>query len=237
MTQLVLLRHGESVSNRDGCFTGWGDAPLTPRGEREAEQAGNLLKKAGHKFDICFTSELSRANDTLRIVLSVMGQDEPVVQRNWRLNERHYGALEGINRWKAIRKYGFCPILSSQCRFDAPPPPLDPADIRFPGNQACYATIDPGELPLGESMRQAFARMLPYWQQTITPEIQRGKRVLIVAHKHILRGLIMQLDGLSIIQLIKLSVATGRPLIYELDDNLHPIRHYYADTGLTGHTG
>ena len=237
MTQLVLLRHGESISNRDRCFTGWGDAPLTPRGEREAEQAGDLLKKSGHKFDICFTSELSRANDTLRIVLSVMGQDEPVVQRSWRLNERHYGALEGINRWKAIRKYGFFPILGSQCRFDVPPPPLDPADIRFPGNQPCYATIDPRELPLGESMQQALTRMLPYWQQTIVPEIQRGKRVLIVAHKHILRALMMQLDGLSIIQLIKLSVATGRPLIYELDDNLHPIRHYYADNGLTGHTG
>lgn len=237
MTQLVLLRHGESVSNRDGCFTGWGDAPLTPRGEREAERAGDLLKKSGHKFDICFTSELSRASDTLRIVLSVMGQDEPVVQRSWRLNERHYGALEGINRWEAIRKYGFRPILSSQCRFDAPPPPLDPTDIRFPGNQPCYATIDTRELPLGESMQQALTRMLPYWLQTIVPEIQLGKRVVIVAHKHILRALMMQLDGLSIIQLIKLSVARGRPLIYELDDNLHPIRHYYADTGLTGHTG
>ena len=138
MTQLVLLRHGESISNRDRCFTGWSNAPLTPLGEREAEQAGHLLKKAGHKFDIYFTSELRRANDTLHIVLSTMGQDEPVVQRTslW--------ALEGTNRWKAIRKYGLCPILSSQFRFDATPPPLDPADIRSPGTSRATQTLIPG---------------------------------------------------------------------------------------------
>ncbi|MDE2366341.1 MAG: 2,3-bisphosphoglycerate-dependent phosphoglycerate mutase [Betaproteobacteria bacterium] len=229
MTQLVLLRHGESISNRDGHFTGWNDVELSPKGKLEAERAGLLLKETGFKFDMCFTSELKRAIDTLRIVLSAMGLDEVAVRRSWRLNERHYGALEGIGPLSAIRKFGVRPILDSQLRFDSPPPPLDPRDARSPGNQLRYSGIDQSELPLAESMQQALQRVLPYWRETIAPEIRHGKRILIVAHKHILRALIMQLDGLSIAQLIKLSVANGRPLIYELDDKLNPIRHYYAD--------
>lgn len=229
MTQLVLLRHGESVSNRDGHFTGWNDVELSPRGELEAERAGLLLKEMGFKFDLCFTSELKRATDTLRIVLSAMGLDKIAVRRSWRLNERHYGALEGIDPLSAIRKFGVRPILDSQLRFNSPPPPLDPLDVRSPGNQPRYSCIDQSELPLAESMQQALLRVLPYWQEAIVPEVRNGKRVLIVAHKHILRALIMQLDSLSIIQLIKLSIANGRPLVYELDDKLNPVRHYYAD--------
>ncbi len=229
MTQLVLLRHGESTSNRDGHFTGWNDVELSPKGELEAEHAGRLLKEAGFKFDMCFTSELKRATDTLRIVLSAMGFDELTIRRSWRLNERHYGALEGIGPLSAIRKFGVRAILDSQLRFNAPPPPLDPCDARFPGNQLRYSRIDKSELPLAESMQQALQRVLPYWRETIVPEIRHGKRVLIVAHKHILRALIMQLDSLSAAQLIKLSVTNGRPLVYELDEKLSPVRHYYAD--------
>jgi len=229
MTQLVLLRHGESISNRDGYFTGWNDVALSPRGEVEAERAGRLLKKAGCEFDMCFTSELRRATDTLHIVLSAMGLNGLTIQQSWRLNERHYGALEGIQRFSAIRKFGIWPILDSQLRFTAPPPPLDPSDVRCPGNQLRYSDIDKKELPLAESMQQTLLRMLPYWQETIVPEIQHGKRLLIVSHQHVLRALIMQLDGLSVAKLMTLSIATGRPLIYQLNDKLDPVQHYYAD--------
>ena len=229
MTKLVLLRHGESISNRDGHFTGWNDVELSEKGEREAERAGILLKEAGFKFDICFTSELRRAIRTLHIVLTEMGLNGLAVQRSWRLNERHYGALEGIDPLSAIRKFGVLPILDSQLRFNTPPPPLDPSDVRFPGNQPRYSGVERSELPRSERMQQALLRVLPYWRETIVPELQRGKQILIVAHKHILRALIMQLDNLSAAQLIKLSIANGRPLVYELDERLNPIRHYYAD--------
>ena len=229
MTQLVLLRHGESISNRDGCFTGWDDVALSHRGEQEAERAGLLLKETGCEFDMCFTSELRRATETLRIVLSAMGLNGLPIRQSWRLNERHYGALEGINRFNAIRKFGIWPILGSQLRFTASPPPLDPSDARYPGNQLRYSDIDRRELPLAESMQQTLSRVLPYWQEIILPEIQQGKRVLIVSHQHVLRTLIVQLDRLSVTQLMTLSVATGRPLVYELDDKLDPVQHYYAD--------
>ncbi|HET7061083.1 MAG TPA: 2,3-bisphosphoglycerate-dependent phosphoglycerate mutase [Nitrosospira sp.] len=229
MTKLVLLRHGESISNRDGHFTGWDDVELSEKGEREAVRAGTWLKEAGFKFDACFTSELKRATRTLHIVLGEMGLDCLPIRRSWRLNERHYGALEGIDRLSAIRKFGIFPVLDSQLRFNASPPPLDPSDVRFPGNQSRYSGIDKSELPRSESMGQALLRVLPYWRETIVPELQGGKQVLVVAHKHILRALIMQLDSLSAVQLIKLSIANGRPLVYELDKKLNPIRHYYAD--------
>lgn len=229
MTQLVLLRHGESISNRDGHFTGWNDVALSRRGEQEAERAGLLLKETGCEFDMCFTSELRRATDTLRIVLSAMELNGLTIRQSWRLNERHYGALEGIHRFSAIRKFGIWPILGSQLRFTAIPPPLDPNDARYPGNQLRYSDIDKKELPFAESMQQAFLRVLPYWQETIMPEIQQGKRLLIVSHQHVLRTLMMQLDGLSIAQLMALSISTGRPLIYELDDKLNPVKHYYVD--------
>ena len=229
MTQLVLLRHGESISNRDGYFTGWNDVALSQRGEHQAEQAGRLLKETGCEFDICFTSELRRATDTLRILLSSMGLDKVTTRQSWRLNERHYGALEGVHRINAIGKFGIWPVLGPQLRFTAIPPPLRPGDARCPGNQLRYSDVDKNELPLSESMQQTFARVLPYWQETIAPELLRGKRVLVVSHRHVLRSLIMQLDGLSVAQLMKLTVATGRPLVYNLDHKLDPVQHYYAD--------
>lgn len=229
ITQLVLLRHGQSIWNRDKIFTGWSDVALSPKGQREAEQAAYLLKQAGFTFDLCFSSTLQRARITSQIVLSSMQLDHIPLQENWRLNERHYGALEGMERWQALKKFGIWPILGCQIKFDAAPPYLDSRDPRFPGNQSCYAHIEKDILPLGESMQQTLARLEPYWQETIKPEIQQGKRVLIVSHKNTLRTLIMLLDHLTPRQVMKLTLATGRPLVYELDHQLNPIRHYYVD--------
>lgn len=228
ITQLVLLRHGQSIWNRDKKFTGWSDVALSPGGEKEAEQAAYLLKQAGFTFDRCFSSTLKRASTTAQIVLSAMQLDIPI-QESWRLNERHYGALESMERWQAIKKFGIWPILGCQIKFDAAPPYLTTEDPRFPGNQSCYAGIDKDELPLGESMQQTLARFQPYWQETIQPELQQGKRTLIVCHKNTLRTLMMLLDHLTPRQVMKLTLATGRPLIYELDPQLNPIRHYYVD--------
>ena len=228
ITQLVLLRHGQSIWNRDKKFTGWSDIPLSTKGEQEAEQAAYLLKQAGFTFDLCFTSSLQRAKTTARIVLSAMQLDLPV-HESWRLNERHYGALEGMERWPAIKKFGIWPILGCQIKFDATPPYLDAHDPRFPGNLPGYAGIDKNELPLGESMQNTLARVKPYWEETIQPEIQHGKRVLIVSHRNTLRVVTMLLDHLTPGQAMKTRLATGRPLVYELDQQGHAVRHYYVD--------
>lgn len=229
ITQLVLLRHGQSIWNRDKIFTGWSDVALSPKGEREAEQAAYLLKQSGFTFDMCFSSTLQRARTTSQIVLSSMQLNAIPVHESWRLNERHYGALEGMERWQAIKKFGIWPILGCQIKFDAAPPYLDSQDPRFPGNQPGYTGIDQVELPLGESMQHTLARFQPYWRETIQPEIQQGKRILIVSHKNTLRTLMMLLDHLTPRQVMKLSLATGRPLVYELDQQLNAIRHYYVD--------
>ncbi len=226
-TQLVLLRHGQSIWNRDKVFTGWSDIEISSKGKQEAIRAGNLLKETGHAFDICFTSELKRASNTLEIVLATMESQGLPVQRSWRLNERHYGALEGIKRWHAVIKYGIWPVLGCQLLFNASPPPLSPDDTRYPGNQACYAAINKNELPLAESMQQTLTRTMPYWQQIIVPQLQLGKSALIVSHKNTLRTLIMQLDKLSCTQVMRLSLATCRPLVYELSHELNPIDKYY----------
>lgn len=228
ITKLVLLRHGQSVWNRDKKFTGWSDVALSPKGEQEAEQAAYLLKQAGFTFDLCFSSPLQRARITSKIVLSAMQLNIPA-RESWRLNERHYGALEGLGRWKAVKKFGAWPILGCQIKFDAAPPYLNIQDPRFPGNQANYVSIDKDELPLGESMQQTFARFKPYWYETIQPEIRQGKRILLVSHKNTLRTLMMLLDHLTPQQVMKLTLATGRPLVYELDQQLNAIRHYYVD--------
>jgi|CXWL01.1.fsa_nt_gi 2,3-bisphosphoglycerate-dependent phosphoglycerate mutase len=229
ITQLVLLRHGQSVWNRDKIFTGWSDVALSPKGEREAEQAAYLLKQAGFTFDLCFSSTLQRAKSTSQIVLASMQLNEIPVHESWRLNERHYGALEGMERWQAIKKFGIWPILGCQIKFDAAPPYLDSQDPRFPGNQPGYTGINTDELPLGESMQQTLARFQPYWQETIQPELKQGLRILIVSHKNTLRTLMMLLDHLTPGQVMKLSLATGRPLVYELDQQYKAIRHYYVD--------
>lgn len=227
-TKLVLLRHGQSIWNRDKRFTGWSDVPLSPKGEQEAEQAAFLLKQAGLTFDLCFTSTLQRAKTTARIALSAMQLDLPVCE-SWRLNERHYGALEGMKRWEAIKKFGIWPILGCQIKFDATPPYLHTHDPRFPGNQPGYADSDKNELPLGESMLHTGARVIPYWEEMILPEIQKGKHVLIVSHRNTLRIFAMLLDHLTPGQVMKTRLATARPLVYELDRQGHAVRHYYVD--------
>mgnify|MGYP001571684683 FL=1 len=229
MTQLVLMRHGQSIWNREGRFTGWSDSALSPQGEQESERAGRLLRQTGHMFDLCFTSELKRATDTVRIVLTAMGLAQLPVQQSWRLNERHFGAMEGYNRLGAVRQFGLWPVLKCQLQFAAAPPPLDPADARFPGNQPRYSDIRKEELPLAESVQQTLLRVQPYWQETIVPQIRCGKRVLIVSHKNALRALRLLLESLSAAQAMRLTIATGRPLVYELDDRLHPIQRSYLD--------
>lgn len=229
MTQLVLMRHGQSIWNREGRFTGWSDSALSPQGEQESERAGRLLRQTGHMFDLCFTSELQRATDTVRIVLTTMGLTQLPVQQNWRLNERHFGAMEGYSRLDAVRQFGLWSVISCQLQFAATPPPLDSGDARFPGNQSRYSNIDKKELPLTESVQQTLLRVQPYWQETIAPQIQSGKRVLIVSHKNALRALRLLLEGLSAAQAMRLTIDTGRPLVYELDDSLHPIQHSYLD--------
>ena len=228
MTKLVLLRHGQSIWNREKRFTGWSDIPLSPEGEREAQQAGYLLKQAGFTFDMCFTSTLQRAKSTARIVLSAMQLNIPVYD-SWYLNERHYGALEGMERWEAIKKFGVWPILGCQIKFDATPPFLNPQDPRFPGNQPGYAAIDKNEIPLGESLQHTLTRIQPYWEKTIRPEIQQGKRLLIVSHRNSLRVFTMLLDQLPSVNIMKSRLATARPLVYELDRHCKTIRHYYVD--------
>lgn len=226
--KLVLLRHGQSIWNRDKKFTGWSDVALSPKGEQEAQQAAFLLQQAGFTFDMCFTSMLQRATKTARIVLSAMQLDIPVEQ-SWRLNERHYGGLEGKERWLAIRQFGVWPILGCQIKFDAIPPVLRPDDPRYPGRQTLYTGIDPALLPAGESMQQTLARLKPYWLDTILPEMQHGKRILIVSHRNTLRVLMMLLDQLTPLQVMKQKLATGRPLVYELNGHGQALRHYYVD--------
>lgn len=229
ITKLVLLRHGQSIWNRDKKFTGWSDVALSAKGEQEAEQAAYLLKQADLHFDLCFTSVLQRATATAHIVLTAMQLNIPL-QQSWRLNERHYGALEGMNRWPAIKQFGVWPILGCQIKFDAIPPCLRRDDPRFPGNQSNYATIDADDLPLCESMQQTLVRLKPYWLEVILPEIRQQKRVLIVSHRNTLRALMMLLDHLTPLQVMKQKLATGRPLVYELDQQGNAIRHYYVDT-------
>ncbi len=227
-TTLVLLRHGQSIWNRDKKFTGWSDVPLSPKGEEEAKQAGYLLKQADITFDLCFSSSLQRATTTAHLLLSTMHLDIPIIT-HWRLNERHYGALEGLARWEAIKKFGIWPILGCQIKFDATPPYLNAADPRSPGNQPGYTGIDSNELPLGESIQQTLIRVKPYWEETIQPQIRQGKRILIVSHRNTLRVLMMLLDHLTPRQTMKYKLATGRPVIYELDPQGTAIRHYYVD--------
>jgi len=229
VSRLVLMRHGQSVWNREKVFTGWSDIALSSQGKQEAEHAGQLLRQTGMTFDCCFSSTLKRASETAKTVLSAMSLDMLPVQQCWRLNERHYGALEGMERWSALKQFGFWPVLRTQIRFDGVPPLLHIDDARFPGNQSCYDTVEKNQLPRGESLKQTQERLLPYWQEVIKPELQRGKCVLVVSHKNVLRTLIMKLDCLTERQVIKLKLATGRPLVYELDSALHTVRRYYAD--------
>jgi 2,3-bisphosphoglycerate-dependent phosphoglycerate mutase len=227
MTKLTLLRHGESIWNREKRFTGWTDVGLSVRGVAQAERAGRLLKARGCTFDVCFTSYLNRAIETLRIVLETMGLRQIPVRKSWCLNERHYGALQGLSWWEAVWKYGLKQVLIWQRHFDVRPPALDAGDARFPGYDPRYAALAQTQLPYTESLQDTLARILPYWYSAIVPEIRQGKHILIVAHGNSLRGLLKYLDNVADRDIAKVTVPVGQPLVYELDNNVRPLRHFY----------
>jgi 2,3-bisphosphoglycerate-dependent phosphoglycerate mutase len=226
---LVLLRHGESAWNRNKRFTGWTDVDLTRAGRVEAERAGLILKRHGYVFDLCFTSCLRRAAETARIVLSTMEQDAVPVRESWRLNERHYGALQGLSWWRAVLKFGPLPVMRCQRSFAARPPLLDPQDLRFPGRDPRYAELDDDQVPRGESIRDTLARSEPFWDEVIEPEIRRRRRILIVSHRNTLCALVKRLEQISDSEFVRFKIPTGEPLIYELDEALRPQRHYYLN--------
>jgi len=227
MKQIVLLRHGESVWNRENRFTGWTDVDLSEQGIAEAKEAGRVLKAQGFGFDIAYTSVLKRAIRTLWLA-----QDEldlmwiPVV-RNWRLNERHYGALQGLNKAETAAKFGDAQVLIWRRSYDIPPPALERNDPRFPGLDPRYRKLSPAETPLTECLKDTVARFLPYWHEVIAPSVRSGERVLVVAHGNSLRALVKYLDHIGDNEIVGLNIPTGIPLVYELTDELKPIRNYY----------
>ncbi|HET9211739.1 MAG TPA: 2,3-diphosphoglycerate-dependent phosphoglycerate mutase [Thermoanaerobaculia bacterium] len=225
--KLVLLRHGESQWNLENRFTGWTDVDLTPKGIEEAHEAARLLREGGYTFDVAYTSLLKRAIRTLWITMDGMDLMWLPVHRDWRLNERHYGALQGLNKAETAAKYGDEQVLVWRRSYDTPPPPLTPEDERYPGSDRRYAHLAPEEIPLAESLKDTVARFLPYWHETIVPDLRAGKRVLIAAHGNSLRALIKHLDGVSEEEIVGLNVPTGIPLVYELDRELRPLRHDY----------
>lgn len=225
--KVVLLRHGESTWNKENKFTGWTDVDLSEKGLQEANKAGILLKKKGYTFDIAFTSVLKRAIRTLWITLDNMDLMWIPVYRSWRLNERHYGALQGLNKAETAAKYGDKQVLIWRRSYDIPPPALEVSDPRYPGNDPRYADMNKKDVPKTECLKDTVARFLPYWHKTIAPAIKSGKKVLIAAHGNSLRALVKYLDNISDEQIVKLNIPTGIPLVYELDDELKPIKHDY----------
>jgi 2,3-bisphosphoglycerate-dependent phosphoglycerate mutase len=227
MYKLVLLRHGESTWNKENRFTGWTDVDLSKKGIQEAEDAAEQLKKEGYTFDIAFTSVLKRGIRTLWIVLDKMDLMWIPVYRSWRLNERHYGDLQGLFKAKLAAEVGEEQVLIWRRSYDVPPPALKTSDPRYPGNDERYKGLTADETPQSECLKDTVERVLPYWHETIVPSIKSGKRVLISAHGNSLRALVKYLDDVPEDEIIKLNIPTGIPLIYELDDNLKPIKHYY----------
>jgi len=227
MYKLVLLRHGESVWNRENRFTGWHDVNLTDAGIQQAKMAGKLLKDAGFEFDIAYCSVLKRALRTLWIALEEMDRLYLPVEKSWRLNERHYGALTGLNKAETAQKHGDEQVKIWRRSFDVPPPAVDVDNQYFPGKDARYAGIDPDILPRGESLALTIDRVMPYWHDTIRPSILSGKRVLIAAHGNSLRSLVKYLDGMDNETILGLNIPTGVPLVYDLDENLKPVKSEY----------
>ena len=227
MHKIVLLRHGESVWNKENRFTGWTDVDLSDKGREEAADGGELLKKEGWTFDIAYTSVLKRAIRTLWIVLDKMDLMWIPVVRSWRLNERHYGDLQGLNKSETAAKFGEDQVLVWRRSYDIPPPVLEKTDPRYPGNDPRYASLDKKDVPVTECLKDTVNRFLPYWHETIAPAVRQGKRVLIAAHGNSLRALVMYLDHVSEEEIVHLNIPTGVPLVYELDDNLKPLKHYY----------
>ncbi|MBU5635969.1 2,3-diphosphoglycerate-dependent phosphoglycerate mutase [Geomonas sp. Red69] len=228
MQQLVLVRHGESVWNKENLFTGWTDVELSPQGEEESRNAGRLLKEKGFVFDVAFTSVLRRAIGTLWLILREMDLMWIEECKDWRLNERHYGALQGLNKAQTAEKYGEEQVKLWRRSYHVRPPALGEGDQRYPGRDPRYASLPPHLVPRTECLQDTVERVLPCWQQVIVPALRESRRPLIVAHGNSLRGLIKYLDRVSDSDIINLEIPTGTPLVYELDNDLKPIRHYYA---------
>jgi 2,3-bisphosphoglycerate-dependent phosphoglycerate mutase len=227
MTKLVLVRHGESAWNKENRFTGWTDVDLSEKGRQEAKEAGEVLKREGYTFDVAYTSVLKRAIRTLWTVLDEMDLMWIPVHRTWRLNERHYGALQGLNKAETAEKFGENQVKIWRRSYDVPPPELTPDDERFPGRDPRYRNLTKEELPLTECLKDTVARFLPYWHETIAPAVKSGQKVVIAAHGNSLRALVKYLDNVSEEAIIELNIPTGMPLVYELDDNLKPLNRYY----------
>ncbi len=227
MYKLVLIRHGESTWNQENRFTGWTDVDLTDQGREEARQAGRLLKGQGFRFDVAYVSVLKRAIRTLWTVLDEMDLMWLPVHNSWRLNERHYGALQGLNKSETAAQFGEDQVKIWRRSYDIPPPPLETSDLRFPGNDPRYADMSPHELPKTECLKDTVARFLPYWHQTLAPAVKSGKKVLVVAHGNSIRAIVKYLDNVSDDDIIGINIPTGVPLVYELDADLKPLKHYY----------
>jgi len=227
MKKLVLLRHGESTWNKENRFTGWTDVDLSEKGMQEARKAGQVLKKEGYLFDVAYTSVLKRAIRTLWIVMDEMDLMWIPVYNSWRLNERHYGALQGLNKSEMAKKYGEEQVLVWRRSYDVRPPALEKTDPRHAGNDSQYKDMDPKDIPLTECLKDTVARFLPYWHETLAPAVKSGKRIIIAAHGNSLRALVKYLDNVSDKDIVELNIPTGLPLVYELDDKLKPIKSYY----------
>ena len=227
MIKLVLVRHGQSMWNLENRFTGWTDVELSEQGIKEAKEAGKVLKEKGFDFDVAYTSVLKRANDTLKYILEELGEENIPVKKSWRLNERHYGALQGLNKDETKEKYGAEQVLLWRRSTDVRPPELSKDDKRYPGNDPKYSDLKGNELPTTENLIDTIKRVMEYWNSDIKKDLEAGKRVIIAAHGNSLRGLIKYLDNMTDEEIIKLELQTGNPICYELDDNLKPIRHYY----------
>jgi len=227
MIKLVLLRHGESTWNQENRFTGWTDVDLSDRGRTEAQEAGRLLLEGGYVFDVAYTSVLKRAIRTLWAALDELDLLWIPVTKSWRLNERHYGALQGLNKAETAAKHGEAQIKIWRRSYDIAPPPLTPDDPRFPSRDPRYAGLTAAELPLTESLKDTVDRFLPYWHEAIAPTNRSGKRVLIAAHGNSLRALVKYLDDVPVSEIVELNIPTGIPLVYELNGDLKPLRHYY----------
>ena len=227
MYKVVLIRHGESDWNKQNRFTGWTDVDLSEKGLQEAHEGGQTLQQNGFVFDVAFTSVLKRAIRTLWTVLDEMDLMWIPIHHSWRLNERHYGALQGLNKSETADKFGEAQVKIWRRSYDVPPPPLEKGDPRFPGSDPRYKDLSAAELPLTECLKDTVARFLPYWHETIAPVIKSGKRVVIAAHGNSLRALVMYLDNISEADIVNLNIPTGMPLVYELDENLKPIKSYY----------
>jgi len=227
MYKLVLIRHGESLWNLENRFTGWTDVELTATGVEQAKQAGLKLKAHGYDFELGYTSLLKRAIHTMWHTLDSMDRSWLPVAHHWRLNERHYGALQGLNKAETAQKFGDAQVLAWRRSYDVPPPALTPDDERYEGADPRYAKLQAGQVPLTECLKDTVERVMPFWNDSLAPAIRSGKRVLVSAHGNSIRAMVKYLDGISDQDIVGLNIPNGEPLVYELDENLRPVRHYY----------